>query len=153
MMNVKTQNITLISTIHKEIGKCNADELCNIISKIQPEVIFLEALESTYSGYEHSLFSQYGLYHKKLEISAIQKYSQIRPFQYIPVLENELGKAFYERCDLVCDDLNYQRHLDIYNFLAAEDGFDFLNSTKSTEKQEELRHFERLILDGSELQK
>jgi len=38
-------NITLISTVHKEIGKCNADELCEIIEKISPEVIFLEALE------------------------------------------------------------------------------------------------------------
>jgi len=36
--------ITFLSTIHKEIGKCNADELCSILNEIKPEVIFLKHL-------------------------------------------------------------------------------------------------------------
>ena len=54
-------NIIFISTIHKEIGKCNADELCKIIETLKPEVIFLEAVDETYSAYENHLFSLKGL--------------------------------------------------------------------------------------------
>ena len=49
-------NITFVSTVHKEIGKCNADELCNILVKVSPDVIFLEALEDTYSKYQQIIY-------------------------------------------------------------------------------------------------
>ena len=80
-------DITFISTIHVEIGKCNAEELYKIIEKLSPEVIFLEAVDDTYSDYENYLFSEYGEYHKKLEISAIQRYSSNTTFEYVPVCE------------------------------------------------------------------
>jgi hypothetical protein len=35
-------NITLICTVHRENGKCNSEELYNIIEKINPEIIFEE---------------------------------------------------------------------------------------------------------------
>jgi len=34
--------ITLVATVHREGGKCNSDELYNIIEKISPEIIFEE---------------------------------------------------------------------------------------------------------------
>ena len=49
--------IIFISTIHKELGKYNADELYEIIAQENPEVIFLEALDETSSNYENYLFS------------------------------------------------------------------------------------------------
>jgi len=52
-------HITFISTIHAEIGKCNAEELYKIIDKLSPEVIFLEAIDETYSEYEKYLFMTY----------------------------------------------------------------------------------------------
>ena len=90
-------NITFISTVHGEIGKCNADELHKIIEKISPEVVFLEALEDTYSEYEKILFSSFGVFHKKLEIRAIQKYGCNPPFKYIPVLDNGLSDSFEKK--------------------------------------------------------
>ena len=60
------KKITFISTVHKGIGKCNADELYNILNEICPDVIFFEALDETYSKYEEMLFSQSGVYYKKL---------------------------------------------------------------------------------------
>lgn len=63
-------SITFISTIHKQIGKCNADELCKILEKITPEVVFLEALEDTYSEYQQDIFLNFGVFHEKLEIRA-----------------------------------------------------------------------------------
>jgi hypothetical protein len=49
------KKITHISTRHEELGNCNSDELCKIISMINPEVIFLESLNNTYSAYSQSV--------------------------------------------------------------------------------------------------
>jgi len=76
-------HITFISTVHKENGKCNSDELCEIIEKISPDVIFLEALENTYSDYDEMRFSSFGVFHNKLEIRAIQKYSFNINWKYV----------------------------------------------------------------------
>jgi hypothetical protein len=147
------RKITFISTIHNEIGKCNADELYNIIEKISPEVIFLEAFDDTYSNYEELLFSSYGVYHKKLEIKAIQKYCFNTSFNYVPVLDNELSDAFDKKYRLVCKNIEFQKLLDNYNLLASEHGFEFLNSTESIRLQDEMRMFENHFLNDSELHK
>ncbi len=146
-------HITFISTIHKEIGKCNADELYKIIAKISPEVIFLEAIDETYSGYDEFLFSTYGEYHKKLELSAIQKYSHYNSFQYVPVCETGLSDAFHEKIKLVCQNRALQEMIDNFNYLAAKNGFEFLNSLDCINHQEEMRALERQILNNSEMDK
>ena len=87
------QNITFISTIHEELGKCNPIRLCKIIKNINPEVIFLEALNETYSEYQKHLFSTFGVFHKKLEVSAIQNYSLDYSFEYVPVLDKEMDES------------------------------------------------------------
>ena len=145
--------ITFISTIHKDIGKCNSDELSVIIKKINPEVIFLEAIEETYTGYENYLYSTYGVYHKKLEISAIQKYNQIASFQYIPVCENGLSDAFRKKIELVCQNREQQKLIDNFNHLAAKNGFEFLNSLECVNLQEEMRALESKIINNHEMDK
>jgi hypothetical protein len=144
-------NIIFISTIHKEIGECNADELCNIIAKLNPEVIFLEAVDETYSAYENYLFSKFGIYHKKLELSAIQKYSHIHSFEYVPVCENYLSEAFHQKNKLVSENKDLQKLIDNSISLAATWGFSFLNSLESINLQEEMRMLESQILSGSNL--
>lgn len=144
-------NIIFISTIHKETGKCNADELCKIIETLNPEVIFLEAVDETYSVYDNYLFSTYGVYHKKLELSAIQKYSHTRSFEYVPVCENYLSEAFHQKKRIVCENEDLQKLIDESISLAATYGFKFLNSLESINLQEEMRMLESRILDGSEL--
>ena len=146
-------NITFISTIHKEIGKCNAEELYNIINKLSPEVIFLEALDETYSTYEKYLFSTYGVFHKKLEISAIQKYNCNTSFQYVPVCENGLSDAFHKKINLVCQNRELQKLIDNFNYLAAENGFEFLNSLECINLQEEMRVLESRIINNIEMDK
>lgn len=144
-------NITFISTIHKEIGKCNAEELYKIIKKISPEVIFLEAVAETYSEYENYLFSTYGVYHKKLEISAIQKYNHNTSFEYVPVCEIGLSDAFHSKIEIVCQNRELQKLIDNFNYLAAENGFDFLNSLDCINLQEEMRVLETQILKNEEM--
>jgi hypothetical protein len=132
-------NITLIGTVHEERGKCNADELCDIIEKTSPEVIFLEALENTYSDYGKSKFSSFGIFHKKLEINAIQKYGLNTSFKYIPVLDDELPDSFDKKYGIVCGKRELQDLIDDFDSLVAKRGFEFLNSPESIKLQDEMR--------------
>lgn len=144
-------NITLISTVHEENGKCNADELCKIIEKISPEVIFLEALEKTYSDYDQMMLSSFGIFHEKLEISAIQKYGVNTSLKYIPVLDNELPDSFEKKYRIVCEKREMQNLIDNFDSLAAERGFEFINSPESIELQDEIRMLERQLLNESKI--
>lgn len=145
--------ITFISTIHKEIGKCNADQLYKIIEKLSPKVIFLEAVDKTYSEYENYLFSIYGVYHNKLEISAIQKYNLNNSFEYVPVCESGLSDVFNSKIKIVCQNKELQQLIDKFNSLAEEYGFKFLNSQECINLQEEMRVLESRILNDSEIDK
>lgn len=139
--------ITFISTIHKESGKCNADELCKIIGKVSPEVIFLEALDETYSKYQKDLFSSFNIYHKKLEISALQKYGLNNSFEYIHTLDKGLSDAFENKSRIVCQNNKMQELLDEFDSLASEYGFKFLNSNISINLQEQMRQLESQLIN------
>lgn len=147
------QNITLISTVHEANGRCNAEELCRIISDLNPEVIFLEALPDTYSGYDQLIFKSFGVFHKKLEIHAIQLYSTKSEFKYVPVLDSGMSDSFYLKYDKISESPELNSFLNTYNSIAERQGFEFLNSSKSTELQEEMRVKEIAILNNNEINK
>ena len=147
------QNITFISTIHEELGKCNPIRLCKIIKNINPEVIFLEALNETYSEYQKHLFSTFGVFHKKLEVSAIQKYSLDYSFDYVPILDFGLSESFDMKYKLVCENRDWQKLMDNFNDHSRLYGFDFLNSNESIKLEEQMRILESQILDSRELDK
>lgn len=146
-------HITFISTTHKENRNCNSNELCKIIGTIGPDVIFLEALPDTYSKYDEYLFTQYGIFHGKLEIEAIQKYQQIASFKYVPVLNFGMPEAFDRKYEFVTQHFDLQRKINVFNTLASEGGFQFLNSDLSTELQEDMRKLEDMILGDTILNK
>lgn len=144
-------SITFISTVHKENGKCSAEDLCKILEKITPDIVFLEALEDTYSKYQQITFSNFGVFHEKLEIKALQKYRCIYQFEYVPVLGKGLNNSFEEKFNLVCQNIHFQKMIDNFNSLAYKKGFDFLNSEESIKLQEEMRMYGDNILMGNEL--
>lgn len=137
-----------MSTVHKEIGKCNSDELYKIIESTNPNVIFLEAFEENYSNYDKMLFSQFGVYKERLELKAIQTYRQNHTFEYVPVLDIGLSDEFETKIKIVSENKDYQRFLDNYNLLEMEGGFQFLNSEKSIALQDEMRELENQIIDN-----
>ena len=147
------QHITFISTVHVEIGNCNPEELFKIIEGLSPEVIFLEADDETYTGYEQFLFSTYQVYHKKLEIAAIQRYSQTTSFEYVTVCDGSLSDAFHRKNKIVCEDKRLQNLIDNFNSLEAKHGFLFLNSQECINLQEEMRRLETMILNNDDLDK
>lgn len=148
---MQLHGITLISTVHKEIGKCNSDELCKIIESLNPDVIFLEAFENSYSNYHQTLLSQFGVYQERLEIKALQKYSQNHTFQYVPVLDIGLSDEFETKLEIVSKNNDYRRLLDNYISLETENGFQFLNSKKQIAYQEQMRELENRIIDNNVL--
>lgn len=141
-------NITLISTIHKENGNCNSNELLKIIENIRPVVIFLEAFEENYTKYDQMIFSQFGVYKERLELKTIQKYSQNYSFEYVPVLDIGLSDEFETKIKIVSENTEFQKLLDNYNSLEKEGGFKFLNSEESIILQEEMRQWENRIIDN-----
>lgn len=142
-------NITLLSTVHKEIGKCNSEELYKIFQSISPDVIFLEAFENSYSQYHQMLFSQFGVYQERLEIKAIQAYSQNHAFKYVPVLDIGLSDEFETKLEIVSQNIDYQRLLDNYISVEKENGFQFLNSEEQIAYQELMRELENRIIDNT----
>ena len=137
------KKIVFIGTVHKEIGQCSAISLFRILEKIRPDVIFLEALPDTYSDYDNFLFTQYNVFHDKLEIHALQLYFKLYNANYVPVLDVHLPKVFDEKFDPLCNLLEYQRLLEYSKAQLTDKGFDFLNSYEGDFLQEKLRVFER----------
>jgi hypothetical protein len=143
--------ITFLSTVHKENGKCNSDELCEILRKITPNVVFLEALEDTYSKYLQNNFLNFGVSHRKMEINALQKYSDVSQFQYVPVLGEGLSNSFDKKFNLVCEDIHFQKMLENFSSQTSLKGFDFLNSAESINLNEEMHKYGDSILKDQEL--
>ncbi|HCZ37774.1 MAG TPA: hypothetical protein DHV26_17780 [Cytophagales bacterium] len=147
-------HITFISTIHKEIGNCNAEELYKIIEKLSPGVIFLEAFDDSYSDYEKYFFSTYGEYHERLEIAAIQKYYRSNPlFKYVPVCKDRLSGDLHRKNNIVGQNGERQQWINNFKSLTEKHGFKFLNSSESVNLLEEIRVLENLALIGTEVGK
>jgi hypothetical protein len=73
------KNITSVCTTHRELGKCNSNELYKIIKIITPEVIFDEIPYSRYNAHfvEQSVST--------LETESIKMYLKKHNVKIIPV--------------------------------------------------------------------
>jgi len=91
---MQSPRITLISTVHKEIGKCISFELSKIIESIKPDVIFLEAFENSYTNYHNMLLSQFVInYPDQVDIIKRPLLSFICPIAYSLDLLNQIASA------------------------------------------------------------
>ncbi|AKP50899.1 hypothetical protein [Cyclobacterium amurskyense] len=145
--------ITFISTRYKKNGKCNADNLCSILEIQKPEVIFLEALEATYSQFERINFSSFGIYHHKLEIEALQKLSAHFSFKYVPVLDNEITNLFDKKYNSIPVNNELDAMLLEFSKLECLEGFEFLNSARGMALHSKMRDFENSLLQDEEFLK
>ena len=123
--------ITLVCSVHRENGLCNAGELLKILRAIEPDVVFEEMLPSDFDSY-------YRLGTKSnLESQAITRYREFKSFQQVPVdrydmpenLLAELKRGFDCVCDRVEQTSQAYRELnEEQNNRAAQFGFTYLNS-------------------------
>lgn len=147
------KKVIFISTVHQETGNCNSERLAKIIEEISPQVIFLEALDDTYTDYQKLSFTDFGVYHKKLEIAAIQKYSHVsQSFKYVPVLNHGLFNSFEKKYNIICENFEFQNFYESYILLKQKYGFEFLNSDSSIKIQNEMRELENRILRDKEIE-
>lgn len=132
--------VTLICTVHSEIGKCNSGELYKIIEKFKPEVIFEELSLTAYN-------QCYGIQNRiTVETSAIKNYLQNHKIEHIPVVGSELSKDLDNKLEVLSKYDIYCNIMDKIMSLEEEYGFQFLNSDQYDELYEKIATLEKLIL-------
>lgn len=160
-------NITLVATAHSENGKCNSDELLEILETVNPEVIFDELpihfSEMFYSDSFETYYANNILLNPRapvipLEVKCIKKYKQNHDVKIVPVdidLRHKLSEhqdeisflylTFFKNEDY--KKLDYEKENSIVN-----EGFHFLNSNNFLEFLEKKEVMEKNII-YSEIQK
>jgi len=123
--------ITLVCSVHRENGLCNAGELLKILRAIEPDVVFEEMVPSDFDSY-------YRLGTKStLESQAITRYREFKSFRQVPVDRYDMPENLLAKIkrgfDCVCDrveqtsqeyrELNEEQHRGVNQF-----GSKYLNS-------------------------
>jgi hypothetical protein len=126
-------NITLVSTNHSELGKCNSDELYKIIESIKPDVIFEELSPVLFD----MLYNQKQVINEPLEIKAIKRYLLNYNVRHIPVDIDVSQNLSTRDIEFMFSEFGkyaiYRQLGEEQNRMAAQDGFAFLNSKKTVE--------------------
>lgn len=136
-------NITVICTIHSEVGKCNVNELYKLIEMVQPDVIFEELSTMAYKRCYviQNLFT--------LESGAIKKYLQKHRIIHLPVVGSEIVNEMEEKLNHLIRYAGYTQLIDNLISLEENYGFQFLNSKESIQLFERIKAFENVILNQS----
>jgi hypothetical protein len=85
--------VSLISTVHDEVGLANVSELRAILERVRPEVIFLEVPFSALDDY-YMICSR-----SNLESIAVRTYRESRPVKLVPVDLPTPEAEFFEKVD------------------------------------------------------
>ena len=139
-------NITLISTFHSELGKCNSDELYKIIKSINPDVIFEELPSDLFDQiYIKNLYSDLSP-----ETECVKKYLQDHNIKHIPVdipLSSNLFNNQIEYMLNVFKKYNvYRELLDEQYLMIEQNGFAYLNSEKFSESLDKKTAIEKYLI-------
>lgn len=123
-------NITLISSFHKILGKCNPDELYKIIEEIHPEIIFEELSYDTFD----IIYSE-GYHPETIEAITIKNYLQNYSIKHLPVDNFPIKETdLLSDIQIILDSSSEYRELWNKNlFNISQYGFKFLNSNECTE--------------------
>jgi hypothetical protein len=160
-------NITLIGTIHSEIGQCNADELHKILEVINPEVIFDELPSDSFDMYYSDSFDVHYINslllnrhppEELLEVRCIKKYKQNHNIKIFPVDIDVRQKLSKYQDEIFFMNLTFFKYEDYKNIdneketLIAQEGFHYLNSDRFLDFLEKKEVVEKNIME-SEIQK
>lgn len=125
-------NITLISTRHEELGKCNAYELNKIFERVKPDIIF----EEIPPRYFHEYYVQ--MRRANLETDAIKIYLSNHQIEHLPIDANDIDIELFHKNFVkvhkkiwgLADNIgfSYRSLTDLNVRLTAQYGFEHLNS-------------------------
>lgn len=135
--------VILLSSFHKEIGKCNSFALYNIISALQPDVIFEELPEDIFSF----IYSKHGN-PQTVEAITIKEYLKHRPILHFPVdtVEMDIDNMFGSY-DLIFNNSSEYAALFKQNIKTiSELGYAYLNSDKCMTEIEKIQNLELRVL-------
>jgi len=137
-------NITLINSVHTELGKCNSYELYKIIERIRPEVIFEELPPDIFDIYDE------GQTPASLEAKTIKEYLKNHRIEHVPVDTYETTEIKYEDTafynNIFNTNIEYINLLRQQLFMMNQYGFWFLNSNQSVELIERLHFVEENVI-------
>jgi hypothetical protein len=146
-------SVTLISTEHRENGKCNSIELHKIIESISPDVIFEE---ETNDDKFQKYYNEENSY-KSLEVQCIKKYLQNHDIKHIPVDIGSNQFLTFREWDYMFDTFNkyvvYKKIKKDHCELRDKEGFAYLNSKKCLELFDKMKATEKQLLEFSGINK
>lgn len=136
-------NITLLSSFHKNLGKCNPDELYKIIEEIQPEIIFEELSFDTFSFVYSDGYIPY-----TVEAITIKKYIENNPIKHFPVDTYPINETdLFNGADEIAKRSN--EYVKLWNeqvSMITNYGYVFLNSNACIELLDKIRIAEETVL-------
>jgi hypothetical protein len=119
--------VSLVCTVHDELGLANVSELSAILERIQPEVIFLEVPPAAFGDYYENCSQQ------NLESIAVRRYREDRHVELVAVdlatPENEffwIHEQLRQRVRAASPE--YRQLMRWDDDLLRKDGFSYLNS-------------------------
>jgi hypothetical protein len=121
------KRIILFGTAHEKNGKCNIEELYNILLEIKPDIIFEEIPTSMFDD----IYNEYKFY-DTLEVSSVRKYLEKYSIRHIPVDIIKHDKTIIEYEDKIYDS-KIKELLECINAKHKENGFLWIN-TKEPDK-------------------
>ncbi len=121
------RRVSLVGTVHEELGCANASELCAILERIDPEVLFLEVPPAAFDDF-YVTFSR-----TTLESSAVNRFGATRRINLVPVDLPTPVREFFENVEFVRkrirhESATYRRLLDDDRRYIVSHGFAYLNS-------------------------
>src|SRR5882672_1331315 len=116
--------ITLVCSVHREKGLCNAEELLKILRAIEPEAIFVEWRPS-----------EWDFYYKlgNVDAHAIARYREYKLFQTVPVdrydmPQNLLAEMRDFEAWMIQTSQEFQELMERENDSVQQEGFKHLSS-------------------------
>lgn len=131
-------NITLIGTVHKETGACNARSFYQILEAIRPQVIFEELMPSDFDAHYNRKTR------RQLETDVVNVYTENHQVEHIPVDLDylppvsffELHRRMHEQVEILSFD--YKATIDADAVNKRMYGFRYLNSPHGEKVNNEL---------------
>ena len=144
------RKITLVCSVHRENGLCNAEELLKILRAIEPEAVFEEIRPSDLDSYYKTKWS--------LEAQAITKYRESKVFRQVPVdrydMSEKLLAEIKRDVDCVFDfvEKTSQEYLllqEEHDSSVHRQGFKYLNSVACATRMARISEIEEETIIGT----
>lgn len=140
-------NITIIFSMHLEIGRCNSKELHSIIESEKPEIIF-EEFDISRTNDEYYKNGHYKKNESTLETKAIMNFLEHNAIKHIPVDTYDFidpPRTMYK----IISETNCEYN-DLFRkniLMAGEQGFSYLNSIECSDLFERMHSIEKDVVE------